>query len=456
MGRVRHVPRRLHPHLRAAPPRRRRGDHPPHRRQRRLLHRSPPGLVLLGLRDLLHREGDRRRQAVPGARAADGVEVGGEPVLPPVALPAAAARPLRRAPGDGAPGEPPERGARLRRVGAAGPVGVARQPAVGHPVPRPPGADGLRVARRAHQLRLGARLRPRRGPPLRALLGRRRRHPRARHRQGHPALPRRLLARLPALRRPAAADHGVGPRLVAARRQEGLQVLRQRGAAGLPGAPLRAGRPALLHAPRDGLRPGRPVLRRGVHRPLQRRPRQRPGQHRVAGGDPVAARLRRHDAAGVVRRQPADRRRSRGGRRVPPRDGGLRLQPRPRRPLAPARRDQPVPGRARAVEAHEGGGRCEGGGARAVELPGSDAHRHRRAAAVHAADGAAGARRPRCAEAAGEPGRHGLGRPADRRPAARSRAPVPAHRQGRLGGGDAGRGRCRPQPAGRQREDRRP
>jgi hypothetical protein len=51
-----------------------------------------------------------------------------------------------------------------------------------------------------------------------------RRRPAAPGRQGHPALPRRLLAGLPDVGRAAAADHRLGPRLVAARRAEDVEV----------------------------------------------------------------------------------------------------------------------------------------------------------------------------------------------------------------------------------------
>ena len=65
-----------------------------------------------------------------------------------------------RAPGLRAAGEPPERGPRLRRRGAARPLRLARQPGVGDPLSRPPGPDGLRLARRPDQLhqRPGVRL----------------------------------------------------------------------------------------------------------------------------------------------------------------------------------------------------------------------------------------------------------------------------------------------------------
>ena len=92
--------RRLHPHDRGAAPAGRRGDHPPHRGGRRLLHGDARGVVLLALRDLLHREGaGGRARRCPVHGTPGRVEVGGERLLPPLEVPAAAARPLRRAPG---------------------------------------------------------------------------------------------------------------------------------------------------------------------------------------------------------------------------------------------------------------------------------------------------------------------------------------------------------------------
>ena len=141
----------------------------------------------------------------------------------------------------------------------------------------------------------GARRRRRRRlPPLLGGAGRRAFPPGG---QGHPPLPRRLLAGLPAVGGPAAAHHGVGARLVAARPEEDLQVGGQRGAPRSAGGHLRRRRPALFSAPRDDLRPGRQLLRRGLRRPLQLRPRQRPGQHRQPRGHPRPPRLRRQDAA---------------------------------------------------------------------------------------------------------------------------------------------------------------
>ena len=125
------------------------------------------------------------------------------------------------------------------------------------------------------------------------------------HRQGHPALPRRLLAGVPAVGRPAAADDGLGPRLVAARREEDVQVRRQRRA---------ARRPRGASSAPDALRyflMREMAFGQDAHfsdeaflDALQRRSRQRPRQHRVAGRGALPAVLRRdapRDAATTTR-----------------------------------------------------------------------------------------------------------------------------------------------------------
>ena len=68
---ARHHQRRLHPHHRAAPPEGRAGDPPDALRRGRDLLRRVRRLVLLRLRALLHREGDRGRQVPrpPDARS---------------------------------------------------------------------------------------------------------------------------------------------------------------------------------------------------------------------------------------------------------------------------------------------------------------------------------------------------------------------------------------------------
>ena len=84
------------------------------------------------------------------------------------------------------------------------------------------------------------RRRRRRRRRLPALLGRAGRRARAPDRQGHPPLPRRLLAGVPAVGGAAAAHHGLGARLVAAGPEEDLEVGGQRGAPGPPGRPASA------------------------------------------------------------------------------------------------------------------------------------------------------------------------------------------------------------------------
>ena len=147
----------------------------PPRSGRRPLPRAARGLVLPVVRAVLHREGAGGREALSGARDAGRVALGGERLLPPVALPAAAPRLAGPPPRRGRAGDPPQRGALVRRAGAARPLGVARHAGVGDPVPRPAGAHRLRLAGRAQQLHHRARLRrpAARTPPPTATSGRR-------------------------------------------------------------------------------------------------------------------------------------------------------------------------------------------------------------------------------------------------------------------------------------------
>ncbi len=118
---------------------------------------------------------------------------GGDLLLPPVGLPGQAARALRGEsrfhPAAGAA----QRGGELRQGRPGGPVDLAHDARLGHPgAGRADGARHVRVGRRADQLHHRRRL-PRREQPALALLAGRR----ARHRQGHRALPRGLLAGVP-------------------------------------------------------------------------------------------------------------------------------------------------------------------------------------------------------------------------------------------------------------------
>ena len=168
-------------------------------------------LLLHRLRAVLPRGGAGRREALPAARHGAGVDRGEEPLLPPLGVPAAAARPLRRAPRLRAAARPHERDARLRRVGSRGSLDHApgrdlgRSRALGHV------AVDLRLGRRAAQLRVRADLRAAgRGSDRRALAA-----ALAGARQGHPPLPRDHLARAPAGGRLRAAAPAVHPRLPA-------------------------------------------------------------------------------------------------------------------------------------------------------------------------------------------------------------------------------------------------
>ena len=280
----------------------------------------------------------------------------GERVLPPVEVRGAAARALRAPPRVRAAGEPPGRGRLFREGRPERPFRLALEGAVGDPVSGAPGPRRLRLARRARQLHHRPRVRLGRRRELSPVLGPPGCRARPLHRQGHPALPRRVLAGVSPLGRPAAADDRVGARLVAARREEGVEVRRQRRAARPARRGLRRGRPALLPDARDGVRPGRELLGRGLPGPLQRGPRQRPRQHRVARRGAVPAVLRRHAERGVRRWRGAGRF-PRGRRRVARRDARVPVQPRPRGGLEAAHRRERPRGVPRALEDPEGGGR---------------------------------------------------------------------------------------------------
>ena len=169
--------------------------------------------------------------------------------------------------------------------------------------------------------------------PRTALLAVRRRAPRhPPRRQGHPPLPRRLLARVPDVGGASPPDAGRQPRLLAEGPAEDVEVGRQRRPPRRPRGRLRGRRPPLAPHLRDELRAGRLLLRRGVPRPLQQRPRERPRQHPLARREDGVRRLRRDDALRALRRQRGEARRR--GRRG---DVGRRL-PRPTAFTKPPRR----------------------------------------------------------------------------------------------------------------------
>ncbi len=118
----------------------------------------------------------------------------------------------------------PQRDHQLRPRRPERPVGQPRRPELGRAGAGRPVAGDVRVARRAGQLHHRARLPGHLRRTLGLLAGG---HPL--RRQGHRALPHRVLAGLPDGGRPARAEAGVRQRLVDGRGREDEQVGRQRG-----------------------------------------------------------------------------------------------------------------------------------------------------------------------------------------------------------------------------------
>ena len=150
-------------------------------------------------------------------------------------------------------------------------------------------------------------VRPRRRGPDRALLARQLPHPR----QGHPQVPRRVLAGDADGRRAPAARARADPRLPAdarrlGRREQDVQVARQRARPVRGDGRVRHRRAALLLLPRGLLRPGRRRLDDHVRRALRVRAGQRLRQPR----QPHAG-----DDRPLPRRRRAGRRRRPGARR---------------------------------------------------------------------------------------------------------------------------------------------
>ncbi len=303
--------------------RRGRGADRTDREGRRPLRRPARRLVLLELRDLLHRERARLREAMSCPRNTHVLGVGGERLLSPVKVRGSSSRALCAAPRVRPARNAPGGGRLLRQGRVERPVGLALEGQVGHPVSRAPRPCRLRLVRRPLQLHHGARLRLERSAPVSGVLGEPAGPARPHHRQGHPPVPRRLLAGVPALGRPAAADDRVGARLVAARRQEDVEVGRQRRAARRSRRALRARRAAVLPAAGDGVRAGRAVFGRGVPRPLQRGPRQRPGQHGLPRRGALPPDIRRN-AERCIRRQRHPAGLGPGARRMAGRPGRVR------------------------------------------------------------------------------------------------------------------------------------
>ncbi|CAA9265680.1 MAG: Methionyl-tRNA synthetase, partial [uncultured Acidimicrobiales bacterium] len=269
----------------------------------------------------------------PLPRARDSHRVGGrgQLVLPALPLLGRARGPARHRATAHRTGGVRRRGAGLRagRPRRHQRVAVTHPGAgVGHPGPRRRRPGGLRVVGRARQLRDRPRLRGRRRRRrLPALVGRvGRAHPR--HRQGHPALSRDLLAGAAALGGRTAPDCDLRAPVPHRRRAQDLEVggerCRPRGRGGAP----RGRRASLVAAGRRPSGGRRRLHRRPPRRPLRRRPGQRARQPGQSG--------HRH-AAPVPRRAAAHRCGSLAGGRCPLGGrGGLRpVRPAGRHPRHP-------------------------------------------------------------------------------------------------------------------------
>ena len=205
-GDPRHRQRRLHPHdpapARGARARLRAGD----LRPRLHLRRGIRGAVLRRLRGVQARERDRRRhRALRGPQGlrhpleAPRAAAGEELLLQAQRVPGQAARALPGPARLRASRVGQQRGRLVRLAGTQGPLDLALDLRLGHHRAVGRVARHLRVDRRAPELRDGRGLRLRPGAVRAPLAGR------ARRRQGHPALPRRHLARHADGRRPRGA-----------------------------------------------------------------------------------------------------------------------------------------------------------------------------------------------------------------------------------------------------------
>ncbi len=206
----------LHPHHR--PPARSQGAGGALARARRRLRvrGRVRGLVLPSLRRLQGRQRDRRGQPVPDPPHRAHARARAELLLQAVRLPGAprsavrGARGLRHAP------HPLQRGAVVHPLGPARRAAHAPQAHLGRARAVGPRARLLRVVRRAAQLLQRPLLRTRGRGSDRDLLARQL----PPDRQGHPALPRGVLARAADGRRDRAAAARVHPRLPADGRRE--------------------------------------------------------------------------------------------------------------------------------------------------------------------------------------------------------------------------------------------
>ena len=234
------------------------------------------------------RDGARYRDA---DRNACRMERGGDLLLPPLRLSGQAARSLREEPGLHPAARAEERGRELRQRRPRGSVDLALDAGLGHSRSGCAGTRHVRLGRCAHQLRDGDRAPQHAERRARRLLAGRR----PRHRQGHRALPRRLLAGLPDERRHRAAEARIQPRLRAEQGREDVEVGRQRRRPVRSRQSLRRRSGALLLPARGHVRAGRQLQPGGHRQPHQCGSGEQPRQPGPALAVDDLQELRRQD-----------------------------------------------------------------------------------------------------------------------------------------------------------------
>ena len=180
------------------------------------------GPVLRALRAVLRRGRADRRQPVPDPPHAGGAPRGGELLLPPERLRAAAHRLVRGQPRRGGSRVEAQRGPQLHQGRAPGHLHHPHVDRLGRPGPVGREARLLRLVRRPHQLPDRHRLRPGRAAVRGVVAGR----PPS-DRQGDHPVPLRVVAGHVHGRRHRSAGPRPGARLAAARGREDVQLERQ-------------------------------------------------------------------------------------------------------------------------------------------------------------------------------------------------------------------------------------
>ncbi|OPZ34071.1 MAG: hypothetical protein BWY99_02674 [Synergistetes bacterium ADurb.BinA166] len=310
-------------------------------------------MVLRPLRDVRSREQHGRGQNLSRLQTASSDDGGGELLLPRVEVRRPAPGLLRKEFEGRYAAQPLQRDHQLPQGGRARPVHLQNHPEVGDPGARRRRARGVRLVRRADQLRDGLRL-PRRPEEVRHLLA----GSAPSRRQGHHPLPLRDLAHYAPRARRQPSRFRVRPRLVDRRGGEDVEIEGERRGPLRDGGALRRGSLPLLPAPRGPVRPRRRLLRergsgadqlRSCERPGESAQQNSPDDRQLLPG--IASRIRQEGGARGGDRT-AGRRRPRRGRR---KNRGLRLRRRAEEHLELHLAREQVYRRDHAVEARQGG-----------------------------------------------------------------------------------------------------